>query len=743
MSVSLRDVVLKTEYRTLKDDIAREFYIPVLKEAVTYKRAVGFFSSSILAMITDGLYELYKNNGHIMILASPKLSDDDIAAIKQGYENRTAIIKNALLRELGDYEDFKTRDRLNLLACLIAENRLDFKIVEPILNNKSGMYHEKVGIIEDLQGNVVAFSGSMNESSNAVENNYESFDVFCSWEHADAERVKTKEKAFTRLWDNKEDNVMTYAFPEVEDFFVRKYQRTSKPLYELLITEDATIDKVEEARPDYLTASEHNINNGFIKPDWLQLYAYQQDAIDSWRENGYRGIFDMATGTGKTLTGLSALADLCLTKKRLAVIIVCPYQHLVDQWVEDINKFNVRPIIGHSASPQRNFKQRLKNAIFSFNLGVQDFFCFICTNATFAITGVQKELLKLRDDTVLLVDEAHNFGADSLKEILKKSDFTYRLALSATLDRHNDPDGTETLYKYFGKVCISYDLGRAIDEKKLVPYHYYPVIVYLTEDELNQYNALTAQIGKGIYKKNGKLIVTQQAKTLLLKRSRLVAGAKNKISELKKLMEENTDNHDMLIYCGATTVEDDDTSEDVRQIDYITRMLNFEYGMRVVQFTSRENEAERQNRIADFKNREVQALVAIKCLDEGVNIPSIRTAFILASTTNPKEYIQRRGRVLRKYPGKEFADIYDFVTLPRPLDVVANSDYGLATHELALIKNEIARMSEFRDLSMNFYVADRVIAEIRDVYNLYDDIDFVDEEAEWEDNNGRANEARG
>ena len=736
MSVSLRDIVLKTEYRTLKDDIAREFYIPALKEAVTYKRAVGFFSSSILAMITDGLYELYKNNGHIMILASPKLSDDDIEAIKQGYENRTAIIKNALLRELGDYEDFKTRDRLNLLACLIAENRLDFKIVEPILNSKSGMYHEKVGIIEDRQGNVVAFSGSMNESSNAVENNYESFDVFCSWENADAERVRTKEKAFARLWENKEDNVMTYAFPEVEDFFVRKYQRTNEPLYKLTATEEMTIDKVEEEKTNYLPVSEHNVNNGFIKPAWLHLYDYQQDAIERWRENGYRGIFDMATGTGKTLTGLSALYDLCLTKKRLAVIIVCPYQHLVDQWVEDIVKFNVKPIIGHSASPQKNYKQRLKNAVFSFNLEVQDFFCFICTNATFAAAEVQRELIKLSDNTVLLVDEAHNFGADSLKEILKKCDFTYRLALSATLDRHNDPDGTEMLYQYFGKVCISYDLGRAINEKKLVPYHYYPVIVYLTEDELAQYNALTVQIGKGIYKKNGKVIVTQQAKTLLLKRSRLVAGAKNKISELKKLMKENCDNHDMLIYCGATNVEDEDSSEDVRQIDYITRMLNFEFGMRVVQFTSHENEAERQNRIADFKNREVQALVAIKCLDEGVNIPSIRTAYILASTTNPKEYIQRRGRVLRKYPGKEFADIYDFVTLPRPLDVVVNSDYELAKHELALVKNEITRMGEFRDLSMNFYVADRIIAEIREAYNLYDDVEFVDEETEWEDNNG-------
>ena len=159
--------------------------------------------------------------------------------------------------------------------------------------------------------------------------------------------------------------------------------------------------------------------------------------------------------------------------------------------------------------------------------------------------------------------------------------------------------------------------------------------------------------------------------------------------------------------------------------------------MSVAKFTADESMDERTQIKANFsKGEHLQVVVAIKCLDEGMNIPGIRTAFILASTTNPKEYVQRRGRVLRRYPGKEYADIYDFVTLPRPLDVVVNSDYELAKHELALVKNEITRMSEFRDLSMNFYVADRIIAEIREAYNLYDDIEFVDEETEWEDNNG-------
>lgn len=730
--VSLRDITLKSEYRTLKDNIAKDFYMPILREAVVYKRAVGFFSSSILATITDGLYDLYKNGGHIQILASPKLSDEDIEAIKLGYTNRAAVVKDALLRELGDYEDFKTRNRLNLLACLISENRLDFKIVEPLLNKGNGMYHEKVGLVEDYNGNVIAFSGSMNESCNAIENNYESFDVFCSWKIADVERVKTKVKAFARLWEDKEDNVRTYDFPDVKEFFVRKYKTTSLNLYDIEEKEDMSIEKVNEDEEKYVNEDDLKDKFGFVKPEWLNLYDYQQEAIEKWRENKCCGIFDMATGTGKTLTGLSALADLSAAKKRLAVIIVCPYQHLVDQWVEDIVKFNVKPIIGHSASPQKNFKQRLRSAIFSFNLDVNDFFCFICTNATFASNDIQRELRKLHDDTVLVVDEAHNFGADSLKRNLEKCDFPYRLALSATLDRHNDPDGTAMLYKYFGDVCISYDLGRAIKEKKLVPYHYYPIIVYLTDDELKKYHALTIQIGKGIYKKNGKIVVTPLAKKLLLKRARLVAGAENKIAELKKIMLEHKNDQDMLIYCGATNIEPDDSDEEIRQIDYITRMLNFDFDMRVVQFTSRENEEERQNRITDFKNRDVQALVAIKCLDEGVNIPSIQTAFILASTTNPKEYIQRRGRVLRRCAGKEYADIYDFVTLPRPIDVVKNSDFGLAVNEFALVKNELNRMSEFRDLSLNFYVADRIINNIRDAYNLYDDLEFVSEESEWE-----------
>lgn len=725
--MSLQDVTLKTEYRSLRDDIAHDFYIPLLREAVIYQRAVGFFSSTVLTMITPGLYSLCENGGRVELLASPKLSADDIEAIRVGYERRYEIIENALLRELRDYDDFLACSRLSLLASLIAKGLLDIKIVEPNTDGL-GMYHEKVGIIRDSEGNAVAFSGSMNESQNALVENYESFDVFCSWIDSDADRVARKELSFAALWNGLEPTVKVCDFPEVKAFLVRKYG--GRPIQNE-DEADAIVSDESVAESEPIATVERKF--GFVLPSKITLYDYQLQAVANWRDRGYRGILDMATGTGKTFTGLAALAELSKNVARLAVIIVCPYQHLVDQWVDDIKSFGVSPIIGHSGSVQRDYKKRLSDAVYGFNLGSRDFFCFICTNASFTIKDVRKELDKLGADTALVVDEAHNFGAASLRRRLKAS-YQYRLALSATLERHNDEDGTRALENFFGEKCIEYGLKEAIADKKLVPYNYYPIVIYLAEDELETYYALTAEIGRNIYKQKGKIIITEQGKRLLLKRARLVAGARNKLVRLQELMQEHRSDKNMLIYCGATNIDGEleDIATDVRQIDYISEMLNLELGMRTAQFSSREDSAERKARIADFTNGRVQALVAIKCLDEGVNIPSIDKAFILASTTNPKEYIQRRGRVLRLYPGKDHADIYDFITLPRSLDTVVNTSEELAKRELALVKNEVNRMTEFSTLALNPYDTDFLINDITDAYKLGSDVAYVSETEEWE-----------
>lgn len=713
--MSLKDIKLKNEYRSLADNVPREFYIPLLKEANLYQRAVGFFSSTALAVIASGLYDFVNNGGKIQIIASPKLSEKDIEAIHNGYKNRHEIIEESLLKNLNDVANGGEANRLNLLANLIANEIMDIKIA---ITKTCGIYHEKLGIISDSQNNSVVFSGSMNETGTAIQENYEAFDVYCSWKEYDRERINSKLEAFYNIWNGLDDYVDVLEFPNIKDEFIEKYKQTDleealkKVSYQQVVPNDGFIN---EKKNPY---DEQKI----IKPNSVVLYDYQQEAIDKWKDNGYRGIFDMATGTGKTLTGLSAIAELSKNVDRLAVFIVCPYQHLVEQWCEDIRKFCVEPIICYSNSSQKDYKFIFREETFLFRNNNKNFICIIFTNATYASSYIQGIIKRLAGrDCLLLVDEAHNFGSKKLLKTLEIN-FQYRLALSATLDRYNDENGTESLYNFFGKKCIEYSLERAINEDKLTPYYYYPIIVYLTEDELIKYEALSAEIAKCIIKKENRVIkITERGKTLLLKRSRLVAGAVNKIVVLRELMRKYHDKHNMLIYCGATNlmqqdVDDICVKEDVRQIDYISQILNLEYDMITAQFTSKENKLEREHRLEQFKNKDINALIAIKCLDEGINIPQIDTAFILASTTNPKEYIQRRGRVLRKAPDKLYASIYDFITLPRAIENIDK----INNIDLSLVKKELIRLNEFKRIAINKHESDNYIYEIIDAYNLYD-----------------------
>jgi len=732
--VSLKDINIKREYRSLTDNVVRDFYNPLLQEAVLYQRAVGYFSSTALIEITRGITGLIKNGGKIQMVASPYLSDEDFSAIKSGYEQRECVIKNAILRELkeetGEYE----KQRLNLLANLISENILDIKIAFTEDKNMMGMYHEKMGIIHDQYDNKVAFSGSMNETSAAMYLNYETIDVFCTWKD-DSERVELKENAFSAIWNDQEQNIRIIDFPDLKKEIIEKYKKQTvdfdKPLLEY---EDTILNySVEEKNACYSVKPR--------MPSTVKLHDYQIEAIEEWAKNDYRGIFDMATGTGKTFTGLGGIVRLCEeVKNRLAVIIVCPFQHLVEQWVEEILLFNIKPIVGYSASTQKDWKRRLEKAIRDQKLDVKDseFFCLVCTNATFSSEFIQTQVKKIKGNALLLVDEAHNFGANYLSKLLSEK-FNSRLALSATLDRHHDEEGTAKLYTYFGKKCIQYTLERAIEEKKLTRYKYYPVLVSLNESELERYLELTFEIGKCVMKmKNGKMKLNKKGEMLALERSRLVAGAKNKIEMLKKTMQPYLEDRHILVYCGAAKIlkeyeENTETdAEDLRQIDVVTDMLGNKLNMKVSQFTSKEDMAERKILKREFSTGEnLQVLIAIKCLDEGVNIPQIKVAFILASTTNPKEYIQRRGRVLRLAEGKDYAEIYDFITLPRQLADVSSLTEVQMQRELRLVKNELFRAEEFAKISMNMCAATAIIDDIKEAYSIKDDEIKFEEDFEY------------
>lgn len=688
--MGLRDISIKNEYRSLIDDVVKDFYVPLLENAVLYQRAVGFFSSTALTMIAKGIEGLVQNGGRIQIIASPKLSTSDIEEIRKGYEIRQ-VIEKSLIRELQDVEDFEDIQKLSYIARLVADGILDIKIAFLTTKNEIAMYHEKMGLITDEDGDTVAFSGSMNESENAFKGNYESFDAFCSWTN-DSERVFQKQMAFKAIWEDYEPGIETIEFPIAVKSRLYEYNPDLSPLNDKRNMNQKDEQTIEEKRAIYL-------------PDDFKIREYQNKAISTWEEKGFRGIYDMATGTGKTLTALASIEYLFKkNKERLAIVIVCPYQHLVEQWVEDIVRFGIQPIIGYSASAQKNWKKNLEQAVRSFNLGVTDMFCFVTTNASFVTKKVQEQIVQLGQDSLFVVDEAHNMGAANYRRCLP-SEFEYRLALSATIDRHNDENGTTALTDYFGDKCIEYSLKEAIENKMLTRYFYYPILTYLDEDELEEYINLTHQLATTISKKRGKIILSEYAKQLLIKRARVVAGTRGKLPELKRQIEPYKNDKHLLVYCGATTIKEADADEldfGTRQIDLVTSMLGNDLGMRVGRFTSQESSQERaQIRSAFAEGEMLQALVAIKCLDEGVNIPSIKTAFILASSTNPKEYIQRRGRVLRKFPGKDYAVIFDFITLPFSVDSLGFRNQEIINSTKGLVKREIIRMLDFAEIAEN------------------------------------------
>lgn len=722
--MSFKELNLLKMYKTYKNNIVKEFYIPVLKQAKKYQRSVGFFSSTALIELTKGINGLVKNGGIIQFVVSPYLSQEDIDAIEKGYEMRT-VVENALMREFKEPENYFQEERLNFLAHLIETGVLEIKVAFTPPNKSMGMYHEKIGIVEDFEGNKIVFTGSLNETINAFYNNYESIVVFNSWEESRS-YADDMQHDFDLLWAGMDKDLEVIDFPEVVKKRIITHKKDTINIEKL--EPENEYEEIQEIKKGIPAFPDNKIAEEFLRP-------YQIDAIAEWKKNDYRGIFDMATGTGKTYTGLGAAVTLFNNVKRLAIIIVCPYQHLVEQWVEDIELFNMSPIIGYSASKQKNWKRRLEDDIYDFNLGIIDSFCFVTTNATYSTKFVSDLMKDLGENTLLLVDEAHNFGSESLRSKLYPQ-MQYRLALSATLERHGDKEGTDSLIKYFGKKCIEYDLNKAIKEKKLTPYYYYPILVYLDEGELEQYKNLSFQIAKECHEDRfGKLKISEYGKKLLMDRARIIAGASNKLPLLKEMIMPYKDKTHILVYCGATKINtfDSDISdrdeEGERQIVAVSKMLGNELGMKVTHFTANESAEEREIIKKKFSDADpYQAIVAIKCLDEGVNIPSIKTAFILASTTNPKEYIQRRGRVLRLAENKPYAVIYDFVTLATPLSEV--NQYSVDFNcERSLAKRELIRVKEFGDISLNSRDSDKLISELMEVYNISEeDLEEGDDE---------------
>lgn len=441
-------------------------------------------------------------------------------------------------------------------------------------------------------------------------------------------------------------------------------------------------------------------------PDWIEPRSYQQDAIRSWVNANGRGILHMATGTGKTITALLAASKIAQSlDEKFVLVVAVPYQHLVDQWSNELIEFGADPILGYQS--RRNWQPRLEREILEFNNGVRDVCVVATTHRTLSMESARKTLGRTKGRMMLVADEVHHLGANHTQNALM-DEFSLRLGLSATPERWYDDDGTEKLNSYFGGTVFDYGLEEAIESGALCEYYYIPHIVELQDDEMEGYMELTEKIGRLLARQNVsgdfELEDNQSLQTVLFKRARLVGTAREKLDILVDLFERGSDPHHSLVYCSDGSVGLDDARE--RHIDATTERLRSDCGLTVEQFTAREDQSERERLLSAFEAGTIPVLSSIRCLDEGVDVPATRTAYLLASTSNPRQYVQRRGRILRKHADKKFAVIHDFITVPdttRHPEVLSEKQYDA---ERTLIRKELERVTTFAESARNHPDAD-------------------------------------
>jgi superfamily II DNA or RNA helicase len=714
--VGLQDVNLRDDrtYNTLEDDPARTFFLPCLSEAVAYDRAVGYFRSSIFSLIGAGIDEIVRKNGKIRIIASPHLDDDDITKINSGYELRKAIEESMVdvLSELSEDE----KKQLGYLGRLIANGFLDFKIAVTRIDEKIGLYHDKYGIITDEVGDRLVFSGSNNETFHALRVNSETFTVSCPQDGVAAQKtIERFSRDFDRLWNGDRPRVEVFNLSEIT---YRRLQELSEqiphdyvPEFELppreipVETVDGEDEELEEIRP--------MVTGIPAIPRGIEIRDYQENAINAWLQNKGRGVFKMATGTGKTITALALVSRFFKrfqdAGQPMLLVVVCPLKHLVDQWAENALLFGVSPVRCYDENPQ--WRNRMLSVIQKINFGGPKFESIVVTTNTFREDSFQQLLAQCNREVLLIADEVHNFGSGLLQSRLPER-VNFRLGLSATPERF-DEDETQKIYDYFGEIIFELDLKAAIAMGALCQYRYRVIPTYLDSDEMEKYIELAREIGQ-IYavKGNGGGIDDDDGRlgSLLGERARILGHCAGKVPALKKELAKKQDLMFQLVYCaeGRPPLREEDA-----QIDVVQEFVGQELHQRVRKYVHGTSKQQRKQLLDRFSSgTDLKYLLSMRCLDEGVDIPDARVAYILASSRNPRQSVQRRGRVLRRPSGDDskVADIIDFLALPHP-DILDGEDNECEI-ELKLVAQELERAKDFAYLALN---CDEAVASIEDI----------------------------
>jgi superfamily II DNA or RNA helicase len=675
-SRSLKELSVRATYRTGANnaDPVADFLEPCLAVSVYYDRLSGYFSSRILALAAEGLGEFIAGSGKMRLIMSAHLTPEDFKRLTAYFENEidySHLFEN-YLDDVTQLSSALEKNHFEAMCWLLKEERLEIRIVAFEQSEEyvgDPIFHPKVGIFTDALGNGISFSGSVNETAAGWTGNIEEFKVFKSWGgEAQEEYFQGDRESFDFYWEG-----------GASPHFV------TVPLATALKT--GLIDKAPADRPSWRKPTEPE-----AAPLVPTLRNYQLAAIEKWVANGHNGLLAMATGTGKTKTAKGCI-DEALKLGTTMTVVSAPYQHIAKQWLDELA--HMQPVL---ISGTADWRAKVANLANMKRLGFIQNVCFVGVQNTIAtdeFNNLLNSMSALFQNTLFVADEVHGLGATSFQNAMQDF-YTMRLGLSATPDIYFDEVGTEKLVSYFHGTVFEFPTSAALKwrdpitgSRALCDYEYHPEFVNLNDLEVSQYEELTLKIAKF---SGGKLTSEEQKvyESLLFKRAAVVKTAKAKIPLLETMLSETQDEISFcLIYCHDT--------DQLMEVADVLIKLGISY-QKITGDESNSPEArlggisERDWRIKQFAAGNIKVLLAIKCLDEGVDIPAARMAYILASSGNPREFIQRRGRLLRPTEGKPFAVIYDFVVVP-----MEESDSGAAS----ILRKEVSRIETLSADALN------------------------------------------
>lgn len=719
-----------------------EFFNNALRNSFIFDLELGYFNSAAINVLSYSFATFIRNGGIMRMAINQIVSDKDKRAIEAGEEgkiDKPFDLENIeeLSKCLNEYGDHFFR----CLAYLIQEHRIQIKIIKP--KGTEGLAHTKRGQFSDGD-TIVAFTGSANFTLGGFINNREEITLSfnSSPDPVIQKRIHNRKKEFDKLMAGADESVEYLSSSNLEVAIRTQYGK--QEIEDLLDVEKKLRDYKKNKAKAVVSDEVENFGSMFDTSPCFPYGRprnYQHQALINWINNKQKGIFAMATGTGKTLTSLNCLLRIYKVYKFYKALVLVPTITLVDQWEQECKKFHFTGIVKIS-SKNKAWRQELDSLKVkeAFNLsGKEPSYIIISTYTSFARENVFRDLMgfppKALKQTLLIADEAHNMGAGRILDRLDGIKYLRRIGLSATPERQFDEKGNKALMKFFGcannKYTFEFGMQDAIDKGYLCRYNYYPHLVSLTDYEMEEYIIISRQLckffnsGSDSFTTNSNDILMR----LLLKRKRIIHKAINKEMIFRSIIEQryqdkgnlkytlvyvpegnHPDSDDADRFIDSETLSDDNEAdriintytEIVRNISPTTTVKKFVSGIK-----------DRNSVLEDFASGKLEVLTSMKCLDEGVDIPRSELAIFCASTGNPRQFIQRRGRILRTHPDKQKAEIHDLVVAPR-----VNYSDECFKMEQSLLKNELKRVRDFAIMSENADYAYSELKNILDYYNL-------------------------